>query len=512
LIVARDYRPLDRDQLFLLSPDMRSWLSEDHFVWFLLAVVDQLDVSAFERTRRLGGVGRRGFDPRMLLALLIYGYACGHRSSRRIEDLCGTDVAFRVICAQDPPDHSTIARFRQDNTEAVESLFVQVLELAGQAGLGRVGVVAIDGTRLAANASHSANRRRSWLAEQVAAMVSEAEQTDQAEDDLFGKVGNPSRVDPDWCDPTIRAARITAALARAEQAAAKATAPHRARAAAAQDRVRRAEQKVADTWAAAAERQQAYQQRQADAEARSGSGARPEGGAPKPPGENAPARDAQTRLDNAKGRLATAKTALVEAEAGLDPRANLTDPDSGWMPTSKGWIQGYNTQLAVSDDQIILAVKVTNATIDMHQFEPMMTAALTAAQVLDRGRARAGGPAEPVGLLLADAGYLTEHNLTVEGPDRLIATGKGGRLQAAACEGRPATHKSELIEQMSIRLATPEGMAAYRRRGVTVEPVNGHLKDRHGLRQFSRRGLPAVQAEAELTAATANLLKIWRQR
>jgi transposase len=253
LIVARDYRPLDRDQLFLLPPDMRSWLSEDHFVWFLLAVVDQLDVSAFERTRRLGGVGRRGFDPRMLLALLIYGYACGHRSSRRIEDLCGTDVAFRVICAQDPPDHSTIARFRQDNTEAVESLFVQVLELAGQAGLGRVGVVAIDGTRLAANASHSANRRRSWLAEQVAAMVSEAEQTDQAEDDLFGKDGNPSRVDPDWCDPTIRAARITAALARAEQAAAKATAPHRARAAAAQDRVRRAEQKVADTWAGRAD-------------------------------------------------------------------------------------------------------------------------------------------------------------------------------------------------------------------------------------------------------------------
>ena len=97
-------------------------------------------------------------------------------------------------------------------------------------------------------------------------------------------------------------------------------------------------------------------------------------------------------------------------------------------------------------------------------------------------------------------------------PDRLIATGKGGQLQAATCEGRPATHKSELIEQMSIRLATPEGMAAYRRRGVTVEPVNGHLKDRHGLRQFSRRGLPAVQAEAELAAATANLLKIWRQR
>ena len=129
--MARDYRPLDRDQLFLLPPDMRSWLPEDHFVWFLLDVVNELDVSAFEANRRLGGVGRRGFNPRMLLALLIYAYAHGQRSSRRVEDLCSTDVAFRVVCAQDPPDHSTIARFRQDNTTAVVSLFVQVVELAG---------------------------------------------------------------------------------------------------------------------------------------------------------------------------------------------------------------------------------------------------------------------------------------------------------------------------------------------------------------------------------------------
>ena len=510
--MAWDYRPLDRDQLFLLPPDMRSWLPEDHFVWFLLDVVAELDMSAFEANRRLGGVGRRGFDPRMLLGLLVYGYACGHRSSRRIEDLCGTDVAFKVICAQDPPDHSTIARFRQDHTDAVESLFVQVLELTGQAGLGRVGVVAIDGTRIAANASHAANRRRSWLAERVATMMAEAEQADQAENDLFGE-DNPSRVDPDWCDPTSRQARIRAALARAEQTAGKAAAPHRARVDAAVDRVRRAEQKVAETWTAAEQRYQAYQQRRADVEARSGPGARPEGAAPKPPGQGSQAQYAQTRLDNARDWLAKAEARLAETQAGLlDPRANLTDPDSGWMPTGKGWIQGYNTQLAVSDDQIIMAVKVVNATVDFAQFQPMMAAALTGAQVLDQGRARVGAPAEPVGLLLADAGYLTENNLTVKGPDRLIATGKGGQMQAAARDGRPASHKSKLIEQMSIRLATPDGMAAYRRRGVTAEPVNGHLKDRHGLRQFSRRGLAAVQAEAELAAATANLLKIWRRR
>ena len=103
-------------------------------MWFLLDVVEELDMAAFEAKRRLGGVGRRGFNPRMFLGLLVYAYAGGHRSSRRIEDLCGADVAFKVICAQDPPDHSTIARFRQDNTDAVESLFVQVLELGGHAG------------------------------------------------------------------------------------------------------------------------------------------------------------------------------------------------------------------------------------------------------------------------------------------------------------------------------------------------------------------------------------------
>ena len=253
---------------------------------------------------------------------MIYASAGGQRSSRRIEDLCGTDVAFRVICAQDVPDHSTIARFRKDNTAAVEALFVQVLELAGQAGLGRVGVVALDGTRVAANASHQANRRRSWLREQVATMMAEAEQVDEQEDAQFGEE-NPSRVDPEWTDPTTRQARIAAALARAEQAAEKATAPHRARTAAAQERVRCAEQRVAEDQAAAEQRHQAYQQRQAGAEARFGPGARPEGARPRPPGQAQRSRDAQARLAAARARLAAAEAAAVEAEAGQDPRGGV---------------------------------------------------------------------------------------------------------------------------------------------------------------------------------------------
>ena len=201
--MAMGYRPVDRDQMFLLPADMRDWLPTHHFVWFLLAVIEELDVSAFEASRRLGSVGRQGYDPRMLLALLIYAYAVGQRSSRRIEDLCVTDVAFRVICAEDVPDHSTIARFRRENRDAVAGLFVQVLELAGEAGLGRVGVVAIDGTRIAANASYGANRRRSWLWQQVDEAMAEADRVDAEEDVLF-REGNPSRVAEPWCDPNTR--------------------------------------------------------------------------------------------------------------------------------------------------------------------------------------------------------------------------------------------------------------------------------------------------------------------
>jgi transposase len=509
LIMAMGYRPVDRDQMFLLPPDMREWLPARHFVWFLLAVLDELDVSPFEASRRLGSVGRQGYDPRMLLALLIYAYATGQRSSRRIEDLCVTDVAFRVICAQDVPDHSTIARFRKENREALAALFVQVLELAGESGLGRVGVVAVDGTRIAANASYGANRRRSWLRDQVDQMLGEADRVDAEEDVLFGE-DNPSQVAAPWSDPSTRVERIRAALARTEQAAAQAAQAEERRVAARRARVEESVERVAQQRGAAAARWEDYQRRRAEAD-KQGSPP-PTGRPPAPPEQAGGTRRALARLAADQARLADAEAAAAQALS--DPAANLTDPDSGWMPTGKGWIQGYNTQLAVSDDQIVLAVKVTNATVDVAQFEPMMTAAMQAADTLNRGRARVGSPPEPVELLLADAGYCSRHNLSVPGPDRLIGTAKRERLETASRtdSDAKAAEETDPIQAMKARLATPEGISAYRRRGVTVEPVNGHLKDRHGLRQFSCRGIKAAQAEAELAAATANLLKIWRCR
>ena len=143
--MALGYRRVDRDQQFLLPPDMREWLPESHLVWFVIESVEQLDTSGFHERSVLGGVGRAGFDPEMLLMLLVYGYAQGVRSARQIARLCEVDVGFRVICAQDAPQHSTISRFRAAHEDAFVRLFAQVLGLAARAGLGRFGTVAVDG-------------------------------------------------------------------------------------------------------------------------------------------------------------------------------------------------------------------------------------------------------------------------------------------------------------------------------------------------------------------------------
>jgi transposase len=516
--MAFGYRPVVRDQMMLLPSDLRDWLPPRHFVWFLLTVLEELDLSAFEADRRLGGVGRQGYDPRMLLGLLIYGYAHQQRSSRRIEELCSVDAAFRVLCAQDPPDHTTIARFRQANDAAIAELFVQVLEMAGEAGMGRVGVVAVDGTRVAANASWSRNRHKSWLAEQVDQMMAEADRTDAEEDDRFGPDANGAEVDPEWAAGSATRqrriketlARLRAAATRAEEAAVQQTAAQQERVEGWQARRDQAADRLAAEQAAATERYRDYQQQKAAAER--GEGPRPTGRPTPPPEQAAGVRRAQASVDKLQTRLDLATAAVAQARAVADPVVNLTDPESGWMPTSKGWIQGYNTQLAVSDDHLILGCKVTTATVDVNQFEPMLTEAAQGAVALDRGRARAGKAVEPIGLVLADAGYFSTHNLTVPGPDRLIAPSKRERLNQFATRGPDADDGEYPLAAMRARFADPDQKQLYRRRGAIVEPVNGHLKDRHGLRQFSRRGQAAAQAEADLACVTANLLKIWRRR
>jgi transposase len=209
--VAKLYRPVLRDQPMLLAIDLREWLPQDHLVWFVLETVEVLDTSGLERTaRRSGGAGAAGYDPRMLLALLVYAYSQRERSSRQIERSCVTNVAFRVLCAQDGPHRATIARFRAEARDTFTDLFSQVLMVAAEAGFGRFGTVAIDGTKIAANASIDANRGKEWFDRQVAGMVADADETDRAEDAATrgGHDAGLDRVRAGLGDRTRRAERI----------------------------------------------------------------------------------------------------------------------------------------------------------------------------------------------------------------------------------------------------------------------------------------------------------------
>lgn len=196
---------------------MSDWLPEDHLVWFVIAAVQRLDTRAFHERAKLGGVGRRGYDPDMLLTLFIYAMAHGESSSRRIERLCETDVAFRIICASDVPDHTVLARFRKDHDEALSELLTQSLVLAAELGMVSLGVVAFDGTKIAANASKDVNRSEAHLRKLAEAFVSTVGSTDEAEDAAFGEDRRGDELPASVRDRSGRAERIDRALAQIDQ-------------------------------------------------------------------------------------------------------------------------------------------------------------------------------------------------------------------------------------------------------------------------------------------------------
>ncbi len=183
--MAQNFVVCDREQELLLPPSLREWLPEGHLAWFVIDVVGEMDLAAFYAVYRADGHGRAAHDPAMMVALLLYAYAVGERSSRRIERRCVEDVATRVICANQAPDHTTIARFRQRHEAALAELFGEVLALCAEAGLVSVGLLAIDGTKLHANASQHANRDYEQLAREI---LEEADAVDAAEDERFGDV------------------------------------------------------------------------------------------------------------------------------------------------------------------------------------------------------------------------------------------------------------------------------------------------------------------------------------
>ncbi len=577
---------MNRDQAFLLPPDIRDWLPAHHPVWLVIEAVERhLDTAAFHALRRTGGAGAAGYDPDMLVTVLTWAYAHQVTSSRRIEELCRTDVAFKVICAGHTPDHVTFAEFRKAFPGAMEEFFAGVLALCARLGMGRLGVVALDGMKIAANASRSANRTEDKLRELAAATVARHGDTDQAEDALFGAGARGDEVPGACWPPRRRAGRIAAALAsleadraaaaaerealaRASVEAARAGAP-RAGAHPAEAAVELARLNLAKVTAAQQARIDDWQARNAAALAGGGKGLR---NRPRSPAsEHCRARAAAARLEKAQAAAAQARPPAGQKKGKdgqpVQPVRNITDPDARLMPVrGGGFIEGYNAQNVTSADGLIIATELTDDPADTAWFEPMLRAAEDAAAFItarqpapapagppaaspgdaasgaahqpastapDATAAGAGSPPaagehaaagdddapaacqpaaggqdSPIKLFLSDAGYLSEHNLTLPGPDRLIATGKHRTLERAARgDGQAAAPASAAVTAMTARLATQDGITAYRQRSHIAETPHGNIKHNMRFRQLSVRGKPKAAAEWKFTCAVHNLFK-----
>ncbi|MEU4565019.1 transposase, partial [Actinoplanes sp. NPDC023936] len=396
--------------------------------------VGQLDTTAFHARAKLGGVGRRGYHPDMLLTLLVYAMAHGVRSSRQIERLCHTDVAFRIICAGDIPDHTVLARFRQDHETALAGLLTETLLLAARMGMVRLGVVAFDGTKIAANAARTANRGEDSLRRLAEKHLAETAATDAAEDAEHGS-DRGDELPPDLRDRSGRRRRIQHALD--EIAAQKAAAQARDDAARrqAEDYLRRLADpdtpitgprpKAVSAVDAARARWQAERarlQRRHDAwheraEQARAAGRRPKGRAPIPVDEHCRVRAARTTYDNALTAAAAAaeasNTKTSSGNSRKQPQANLSDPDSRLLKTRNGYLQGYNCQTAVSEDHFILHADATQDPNDVRQLDATTTALTsTATRLADH----TGRTDLTIGVMLGDAGYDSDHNLTLPGP------------------------------------------------------------------------------------------------
>lgn len=322
--MAQNFLSCDRDQDFLMPPSVREWLPEGHLVWCLLDVVGRLDLGAFYARYRDDGSGRPAHDPGMMVALLLYAYAVGERSSRRIERRCREDVAFRVIAANRAPDHTTIARFRAGEAQKLADLFVQVLALCAQAGMVKVGTVAIDGTKLSANAGLGANRSHEKMREQVKRILAEAAEVDAAEDERLGDAQGDELPDQ-MADSRSRRARLDRAIGELE-------AEHQAR---------------VDAHRTMLDRRAEHRER---------TGKNPPG---RPPGDGPDSR-----------QLA-------------DSKRNVTDPDSRIMSARGAHVQGYNAQAVVGESQIVLAAEVTSDANDRNQLKPMLDAARANLDAID---------------------------------------------------------------------------------------------------------------------------------
>lgn len=446
--MAYNFIECNREQDYLLPPSLREWLPEKDLAWFIVDAVGAMDLRPFYRGYREDGTGQAAYDPGMMVALMLYAYCVGERSSRRIERLCERDIGFRVIAANEQPDHSTVSRFRRKRHEALSGLFTKILQLCAKAGLVKVGVVALDGTKEKANASLAANRTYESIREEVDRMLKEAEAVDAAEDELYGPDKRGDELPAELQDRRSRLVRLAEAKAalEAERAAEEAA--------------------YAERIARRVEEEQE-------------SGKKKRGRKPKAPEEENKAK------------------------------ANITDPESRIMKTRTGYVQGYNGQAAVTEEQIIIAAEVTQEANDVQQLHPMLASA--AAELKAAGvEEEIGAVAADAGywsernIAEADPDGPELYIATTKDWKQRKA-----QRELGSPRGRMPKDISQR-DRMERKLLTKRGRAIYRKRGMTVEPVFGQEKSVRGCDHFLVRGTQLVRMEWRVICGTHNLLKLWR--
>ena len=472
-------RAVDRDQQFLLPPSLSDWLPEEHLAWFIIDLVAELDLAGLYASLRADGRGGAAYHPEMMLGVLLYAYCVGERSSRRIERRLVEDVAFRVVAANQQPDHATLARFRAGHREAISGLFSQVLGLCVAEGLVQTGVVAIDGTKVEANASAWSNRTRRQIADEI---LDEAEAVDAAEDDQFG--GRRGDELPDkWTGRGDRRSRLREAL-------------------------RQLDAEGAADW-------ESYMAEREAKEAELGRklpGRKPRKGSDhRGKTRQANTTDPDSRMLRARNRFlqgynaqaavsedhivvaaeltnaANDSTQLVPMiDATRENLAEVDSPDVGVFVADAGYWSAENLSRVPDIDLLVAPMPATSGITDPDDPRRKQRQA-----VIER----------------VEAGELT---ITKAAEEMGVSHTWARKLVADHHRGVP--DPAQLRDEMEERLGSETGAAAYAKRKTTVEPVFGNLKANLGFRRFSQRGLDAVRSEWRLICTIHNLLKLHRHR